>query len=110
MTWNPQPAVVSPPPPRAATRTRTHAGIALVLLLPALFATKILVLATEKGSQCLVRGGCTHFPVEAFGVLLAAVAVCFVVTMTAPEIARKPALAVQLLLEAVAAGLVLAYP
>ncbi|MCJ1678182.1 hypothetical protein MTF65_12670 [Streptomyces sp. APSN-46.1] len=84
--------------------------IAAVLLLPALVLAKIATLATYTGSRCLTYGGCTPFPGAAFGVLLGAALVFMIAAIAAPETVRKPALAVQVLLEVVATGLVLAYP
>ncbi|MCX4527299.1 MULTISPECIES: hypothetical protein [unclassified Streptomyces] len=110
MTWNAQPATVTPRPSASRKRTVTPAIVSAVLLLPALVLAKIAVLATETGSRCLVYGGCTHFPIAAFAALLGVALVAMVVALAAPPVAAEPALAIQILLETMATGLVLAYP
>ncbi|WP_327300880.1 hypothetical protein [Streptomyces goshikiensis] len=106
MSWN-----HSAPQPRAPrSGTRVCAVVCAVLLLPALVLAKIAVLSTETGSRCLVYGGCTPFPGVAFWALLGVALAAMVAALAAPEVAAKPALAVQILLETMAAGLVLAYP
>ncbi|WP_405980087.1 hypothetical protein [Streptomyces sp. NBC_00158] len=105
MTWTPQ-------PPTATTGSRAHvrALIAAGLFVPALVVAKILVLATEEGSRCLVRGGCAPFPGVFFLVLCGAAALALVAALAAPERLRGKALTAQLLLELLAVGLVLAFP
>ncbi|MET9320921.1 hypothetical protein ABZX75_12165 [Streptomyces sp. NPDC003038] len=98
------------PSSETAMRIRKHSGIAAALFLPALVVAKVLLLTTETGSRCLVQGGCAPFPHDAFEALLVAVAVSVAVTMAAPDRVRRAALAVQLLLEVVAVGVVLSYP
>ncbi|MFE3996554.1 hypothetical protein ACFXPW_33450 [Streptomyces goshikiensis] len=106
MSWNhstPQPRT-----PRSGTLVR--AVVCAVLLLPALVLAKIAVLSTETGSRCLVYGGCTPFPAVTFWALLGVALAAMVVALAAPEVAAKPALSVQILLETMVVSLVLAYP
>ncbi|KJY47857.1 MULTISPECIES: hypothetical protein [unclassified Streptomyces] len=114
MSWNPQTALLAPTPESpaeaAARRVRRNAGIAALLLLPALVAAKVLVLSTEAGGRCLMQGGCRPFPGEVFLALLAAVVASGVAVQSAPHRFRKHALAAQLALEALAVLMVLAYP
>ncbi|WP_329383568.1 hypothetical protein OG625_21615 [Streptomyces sp. NBC_01351] len=112
MTWKQQPATVSPPPPEPTVRIRGRAVLALVLLLPALFVAKFLLLATDRGGRCFVNDfECTPFPFEAFGGLLAAVLVAAVLAIaSSPVRVARIALGAQLALEAVAVALVLAFP
>ncbi|GGS19102.1 hypothetical protein Snoj_73990 [Streptomyces nojiriensis] len=105
MTRTPQPATVP------ASRIRSRSLLAALLFLPALFVVKILVLATDTGGRCFVDDiECAPFPVGAFGALLAALVVSFVVATAAPGRAGRIALAAQVALEAVAVLLVLAFP
>ncbi|MEV7519541.1 hypothetical protein [Streptomyces sp. NPDC091371] len=111
MTWKQQPATVSPPPSEDRIQIRARAILALVLLLPALFAAKFLLLATDRGGRCFVDDiECAPFPIGAFGALLAAVVVSAVAAVAAPAREARIALRVQLALEAVAVLLVLAFP
>ncbi|MFG2975741.1 hypothetical protein ACGFYY_22540 [Streptomyces sp. NPDC048331] len=105
MTSTPQPATAS------ASRIRWHSGLAALLFLPTLLVAKILTLATDKGGRCFVNDtDCVPFPAAAFGALLAAVVVSFVVATAAPVRVGRVALAAQLSLELVAFTLVLAFP
>ncbi|MGW0392980.1 hypothetical protein ACWDYJ_19200 [Streptomyces sp. NPDC003042] len=110
MSWNAQPLAVTAPPSEPTVRIRMWAVISAVLFVPALIVMKILVLTTETGSECLVRGGCAPFPGTAFLVLTGAALVAMVAALTTPPRVRSGALGVQLLLETVAVGLVVAYP
>ncbi|UQX01703.1 hypothetical protein [Streptomyces sp. RerS4] len=110
-TWTThRPASVTPPAPAGAVRVRTHAVLWAVLFVPALVAAKIAVLATHTGSRCLTYGGCTPFPSVAFLTLCGLAAAAMVVALAGPAPIRGGALAAQLMLEAVAVTLVLAYP
>ncbi|MFD7914938.1 hypothetical protein ACFV30_30155 [Streptomyces sp. NPDC059752] len=105
MTRKPQPATVS------ASRIRSRSVLAALLFLPALFVVKVLVLTTDRGGRCFVDDiECAPFPVGAFGALLAALVVSFVVATAAPVRAGRVALAAQVALEAVAVLLVLTFP
>ncbi|MFJ6485532.1 MULTISPECIES: hypothetical protein [unclassified Streptomyces] len=105
MTRTPQPATVP------ASRIRSRAVRAALLFLPALFVVKVLVLTTDRGGRCFVNDfECAPFPVDAFGALLAALVVSFVVATAAPARAGRVALAAQVALEAVAVLLVLTFP
>ncbi|ATZ26036.1 hypothetical protein ACFZBM_15175 [Streptomyces lavendulae] len=98
------------PQPTPAARIRGNAVLAALLFVPALVLAKVLVLATETGGRCLAEGGCPPFPGTAFLVLTAAAAVALAGALAAPQRMRRAALGAQLLLEAVAVGLVPAYP
>ncbi|MFA7762253.1 hypothetical protein ACGFNX_37750 [Streptomyces sp. NPDC048723] len=105
MTRKPQPATVS------ASRIRSRSVLAALLFLPALFGVKVLVLTTDRGGRCFVDDiECAPFPVGAFGALLAALVVSFVVATAAPVRAARVALAAQVALEALAVLLVLTFP
>ncbi|MFD7262188.1 hypothetical protein [Streptomyces sp. NPDC059874] len=111
MTWKQQPAAVSPPPSEDRIRIRGRSVLALLLLLPALFVAKFLLLATDRGGRCFVNDiECTPFPVEAFGALLVATVVAAVLAIATPVRVGRLALGVQLALEAAAVVLVLALP
>ncbi|MFE2146171.1 hypothetical protein ACFXA3_31340 [Streptomyces sp. NPDC059456] len=111
MSWNPQTDLPAPAPQAgtAVRRTRRRAGIAALLLPPALVGATALLLSTEQGSRCLVMGGCRPFPGELFLTLLGAVVAAFVVVQAAPHRLAKGAFAAQLALEALAVLAVLAY-
>ncbi|MCX5377618.1 hypothetical protein [Streptomyces sp. NBC_00091] len=108
MTWKPQPLTVAAPPSDAAVRIRVRAVIGAVLFVPALIVMLIMVLATETGSRCVMKGGCAPFPGALFLTLCGAAVVAMVLALgAAPMRMRKGALTWQLLLEAVAVCLVL---
>ncbi|MEU8779667.1 hypothetical protein [Streptomyces sp. NPDC048606] len=104
------PLEVAPPLPPRQARHGAYAVWGAVLFLPALVLAKIAVLATETGSACLVRGGCTPFPSAFFLTLCGLAAAAMVAALAAPRRMRGRALGAQLLLETVAVLLVLAYP
>ncbi|MEU9036899.1 hypothetical protein AB0D45_18630 [Streptomyces sp. NPDC048352] len=110
MTWTPRPAAVAAPPSAGAARIRVRALVAAVLFVPALVVAKILVLATEQGSRCLMYGGCAPFPVLLFLALSGAALAATVLALAGPERMRPGALTAQLLLELVAVGLVPVFP
>ncbi|MEU7551124.1 hypothetical protein AB0B01_01985 [Streptomyces sp. NPDC044571] len=111
MTWYQQPAALDPASPEAVSRRRGRTSrITAVLFLPALVAAKVMVLATERGTACVMQGGCAPFPGVFFLALLAAVVASVVVVAAAPRRFQGPALAVQLALETIAVLMVLAYP
>ncbi|NXY95071.1 hypothetical protein HYE82_11845 [Streptomyces sp. BR123] len=107
-TWYQQ----SPATPQnaAAKRIRRWSGIAFVPFLPLLFLAKLAVLTTREGGMCLMYGGCEPFPGVLFLSLVGGVLLAFVVAMAARGTILRVALGVQLLLEAAAMNLVLAYP
>ncbi|MEU9301402.1 hypothetical protein [Streptomyces sp. NPDC048269] len=111
MSWKPQPAAVSAPPSEDRVRIRTRSAIAALLLLPALFVAKFLLLATDAGGRCFVDDiECAPFPATAFGALLVGVVLALVVAMAAPVRVARGALRAQLLLEAAGVVVVLAFP
>ncbi|MFE1410164.1 hypothetical protein ACFW6F_05055 [Streptomyces sp. NPDC058746] len=110
MSWN-QPAAVPPPPSEAGTTLRERAVLALLALLPVLFLAKFLLLATDRGGRCFVNDiGCAPFPGGVFLALLGAAVSAAVLVGTATVRAGRIALRVQLVLEAAAVGIVLAFP
>ncbi|MFE9481550.1 hypothetical protein ACFYNM_23440 [Streptomyces spororaveus] len=118
MTRKPAPAALpapssasASPSATAASRIRSRSGLAALLFPPALLVAKLLMLSTDRGGRCFVNDvSCAPFPVGAFGALLAALVVSFVVALAAPVRAGRVALAAQLTLEALAVLLVLAFP
>ncbi|MGW4687781.1 hypothetical protein ACWEPM_23185 [Streptomyces sp. NPDC004244] len=110
MTWYQQPAVPASPQDIASKRIRRGSGIALVLFLPVLFLAKVALLATPRGGECLMYGGCAPFPAAPFLASACAALVAFGVVAAARPALGRAALGVQLLLEAAAVCMVLAYP
>lgn len=85
--------------------------LAVLLFLPDLSVVKAPGLSADRGGRCFVDDiECAPFPVGAFGALLAALVVSFVVATAAPVRVGRVALAVQVAPEAVAVLLVLAFP
>ncbi|WNI26664.1 hypothetical protein [Streptomyces sp. ITFR-16] len=98
--------------PRGRNRTRLWATLSAVLFVPALLATGVLTLASERASRCLTYGEecASGLPAWLFEWSAGIGALAFVVALAAPPVrVRQGALAAQVAAEGTALLVVLSH-
>ncbi|MEU6404964.1 hypothetical protein [Streptomyces sp. NPDC046985] len=112
MNASTSPATVPTPATRNRDRTRLRSTLAALLFVPAALASGVLILATERGSECLMYGEqCVHgLPAWLFEWSLGIGSLAFVVALAAPAVrARQAALVAQGLAECMALLVILSH-